>query len=67
MSGLSSEIWINDDANYITEEVLQDRQPIEEWFRNFLRTDMHLDENTLSKGEFAKAQKGRRHFKDDAH
>src|SRR5205809_4681474 len=56
---------INIDANYITEEVLKDRQRIETWFQNFLRTDMQLDENILSKDEYAKAQKGQRHFKDE--
>lgn len=57
--------FINIDANYITEEVLKDRQCIETWFQNFLRTDMQLDENILSKDEYAKAQKGQRHFKDE--
>jgi hypothetical protein len=47
----------------MTEEVLKDRQRIETWFQNFLRTDMQLDENILSKDEYAKAQKGQRHFK----
>jgi hypothetical protein len=45
--------------------VLQDRQRIEAWVRNFLRTDMQLDENILSKDEYAKALKGKRHFKDE--
>jgi predicted transcriptional regulator YheO len=64
--GIVGGICINIDANYITEEVLQDRQRIETWFRNFLRTDMQLDENILSKDEYAKALKGKRHFKDEA-
>jgi predicted transcriptional regulator YheO len=63
--GIVGAICINIDANYITEEVLQDQQRIETWFRNFLRTDMPLDENILSKDEFALAQKGKRHFKDE--
>src|SRR5256885_2554902 len=63
--GIVGAICINVDANYITEEVLQDRQRIETWFRNFLRTDMQLDENILSKDEYAKALKGKRHFKDE--
>src|SRR5439155_1070362 len=58
-------ICINIDANYISEEVLKDRQRIEAWFQNFLRTDMQLDENILSKDEYAKALKGKRHFKDE--
>src|SRR5216684_2273793 len=64
--GIVGAICINIDANYITEEVLQDRQRIETWFQNFLKTDMQLDENILSKDEYAKALKGKRHFKDEA-
>src|ERR1700719_4437315 len=63
--GIVGAICINIDANYITEEVLKDQQRIETWFRNFLRTDMQLDENILSKDEYAKALKGKRHFKDE--
>jgi predicted transcriptional regulator YheO len=63
--GIVGAICINIDANYITEEVLKDRDRIETWFRNFLRTDMQLDENILSKDEYAKALKGKRHFKDE--
>jgi predicted transcriptional regulator YheO len=63
--GIVGAICINVDANCITEEVLRDRQRIETWFQNFLRTDMQLDENILSKDEYAKALKGKRHFKDE--
>src|SRR5213595_1733366 len=38
--GIVGAICINIDANYITEEVLKDRQRIENWFANFYRTDM---------------------------
>src|SRR6266700_8442374 len=64
--GIVGAICINIDANYITEEVLKDRQRIETWFQNFLRTDMQLDENILSKDEYGKALKGKRHFKDES-
>ena len=64
--GIVGAICINIDANYITEDVLKDRQRIETWFQNFLRTDMQLDENILSKDEYARAQKGKRHFKDES-
>src|SRR5437660_10971105 len=63
--GIVGAICINIDANYITEEVLKDRQRIETWFQNFLKTDMQVDENILSKDEYAKALKGKRHFKDE--
>jgi predicted transcriptional regulator YheO len=63
--GVVGAICINIDANYLTEHVIADQKRIEDWFKNFLRVDMQLDENILSKDEFAKAQKGRRHFKDE--
>jgi len=64
--GIVGAICINIDANYITEEVLKDRQRIETWFQNFLKTDMQLDENILSKDEYAKALKGKRHLQDES-
>jgi len=64
--GIVGAICINIDANYISEEVLKDRQRIETWFQSFLRSDMQLDENILSKDEYAKALKGKRHFKDES-
>ena len=64
--GIVDAICINIDANYITEEVLQDHERIVTWFGNFLRTDMQLDENILSKDEYSKALKSKRHFKDEA-
>ena len=63
--GIVGAICINVDANYLTEEVIKDRQRIEDWFKSFCRTDMQLDENILSKDEYAKALKGKRHFKDE--
>jgi predicted transcriptional regulator YheO len=61
--GVVGAICINIDANYLTEHVMADQRRIEEWFRNFLRVDMPLDENILSKDELAAAQKGKKHFK----
>jgi predicted transcriptional regulator YheO len=63
--GIVGAICINIDANYISEEVLRDRQRIEAWFASLCRTDMQLDENILSKDEYAKALKGKHHFKDE--
>jgi predicted transcriptional regulator YheO len=63
--GVVGAICINIDANYLTEYVIADQKRIEDWFKNFLRVDLQLDENILNKDEFAKAQKGRRHFKDE--
>ncbi len=64
--GIVGAICINLDANYITEEVMQSKERIEAWFGSFCRTDMQLDENILSKDEYAKAVKGKRHFKDES-
>ena len=64
--GIVGAICINLDANYVTEEVMQSKERIETWFKSFCRTDMQLDENILSKDEYAKAMKGKRHFKDES-
>jgi predicted transcriptional regulator YheO len=64
--GIVGAICINIDANYLTDEVMQSKERIEAWFKNFCRTDRQLDENILSKDEYAKAMKGQRHFKDEA-
>jgi predicted transcriptional regulator YheO len=64
--GIVGAICINIDANYLTDEVMQTKERIEAWFKNFCRTDLQLDENILSKDEYAKAMKGQRHFKDEA-
>jgi predicted transcriptional regulator YheO len=64
--GIVGAICINIDANYLTDEVMHSKERIEAWFKNFCRTDMQLDENILSKDDYAKAMKGQRHFKDEA-
>jgi class 3 adenylate cyclase len=63
--GVIGAICINVDANYLTDEVMKNRERLEAWFKDFCRVDMQLDENILSKDEFAKALKGKRHFKDE--
>jgi hypothetical protein len=64
--GIVGAICINIDANYLTEEVMQSKERIEAWLKNFCRNDMKLDENILSRDDYAKAMKGQRHFKDEA-
>jgi len=64
--GIVGAICINVDANYLTEDVMKSQERIEAFFKNLCRTDMQLDENILSKDEYAKALKGKRHFKDEA-
>jgi len=63
--GIVGAICINVDSNYLTEEVMKSQERIEAFFKNLCRTDMRLDENILSKDEYAKALKGKRQFKDE--
>ena len=63
--GVVGAICINVDANYLTEEVLASQEKVRGFFEAFCRCDMQLDENILSRDEFAKAQKGKRHFRDE--
>jgi predicted transcriptional regulator YheO len=62
--GVVGAICMNIDANYLTEEVARDAAKARQFFETFCRTDMQLDENILSRDEYAKALKGKRHFKD---
>ena len=64
--GIVGAICINLDTNYLTDEVMQSQERIEAWFKSFCRIDMQLDENILSKDEYVKATKGKRHFKDES-
>jgi predicted transcriptional regulator YheO len=64
--GIVGAICINVDVNYLTDEVLSSKERIEAFFKSLCRTDMQLDENILSKDEYAKALKGKRHFKDES-
>jgi predicted transcriptional regulator YheO len=63
--GVVGAICINVDVNYLTDEVMQNKERIEAFFKNLCRTDMQLNENILSKDEYAKAIKGKRHFEDE--
>jgi predicted transcriptional regulator YheO len=63
--GVVGAICVNVDSNYLTEEVLSASEKVVNFFQTFCRTDMQLDENILSRDEYAKALKGKRHFKDN--
>ena len=63
--GIVGAICINVDVNYLTDEVMSSKERIETFFKNLCRTEIQLDENILSKDEYAKALKGKRHFKDE--
>lgn len=62
--GVVGAVCINVDANYLTEEVMSSAEKVAAFFQSFCRTEMQLDENILSRDEYAKALKGKRHFKD---
>ena len=64
--GIVGAICINVDVNYLIDEVLKSQERLGTFFQNLCRTDMQLDENILSKDEYAKALKGKRHFKDES-
>jgi len=63
--GVVGAICINVDANYLTEEILSSAEKVRAFFTTFCRTDMRIDENILSRDEYAKALKGKRHFRDE--
>ncbi len=63
--GIVGAICINVDVNYLTDDVMKSQERLETFFKNLCRTDMQLDENILTKDEYAKALKGKRHFKDE--
>lgn len=62
--GLIGAVCINIDINFINEEVLKTKERIEEFFKHYCETDMHLEENILSKDEFEKAKKGKKHWRE---
>ena len=61
--GLVGAVCINVDYNYLNEEVRNNEKALNHFLNMFLRVDMQLDENILSKHEFALAQNGKRHFR----
>ena len=64
--GVVGAICMNIDTNYIRDEIAPNPQRVAEFFAEFCRTDMMLDENFLSKDEYRKAVDGKRHFRDFA-
>jgi predicted transcriptional regulator YheO len=64
--GVVGAVCINIDINYIGDEVLPSAMRIADFLNNYCRTDMKLDENILSRDEYAKAVAGKRHFRDFA-
>lgn len=62
--GLIGAICINVDVNYITDRVLSSMEYVEQFFEQFCKVDMSLDENILGKIEYSKALAGKRHWQD---
>ena len=62
--GLVGAICINVDYNYINEQVRNNPELIKQFLDTICKVDMVLDENILSKNEYEKALKGKRHFRD---
>ena len=58
--GVVGAICVNVDTNYLTEEILSETEKVRSSFEAFCRVDMQLDENILSRDEYAKALKGKR-------
>jgi len=61
--GLIAAVCINIDVNYITEEVLKSKTEIENFFKEYCKTEMQLEENILSKYEYKLALEGKKHWK----
>jgi predicted transcriptional regulator YheO len=62
--GVVGAFCINIDINYIRDEVLTSAERVQEFLKNYCRTDMKLEENILSRDEYQKALQGKKHFRD---
>jgi predicted transcriptional regulator YheO len=63
--GLVAALCINIDVNYVRDEVKSSPERIEEFLAKYLRTEMQLGENILSREEYALAVAGKRHWLDE--
>lgn len=64
--GLVGALCINIDVNFIRDAAAEGGDRLQALVDNLLRTDFELDENILSPDEFANAQRGKRHYLDEA-
>ena len=64
--GVVGAACINIDINYIRDDVLASAERVQEFLRNYCRTDMQLEENILSRDEYQKALQGKKHFRDNS-
>ena len=63
--GLVAALCVNIDINYIRDEVKSSPARIEEFLAKYARTEMQLEENILSRDEYAQAINGKRHWRDE--
>jgi predicted transcriptional regulator YheO len=64
--GLVAALCINIDINYIRDEVQPSPERTAEFLARYARTEMQLEENILSREEYAQAISGKRHWLDAA-
>lgn len=64
--GLVGALCVNIDINFIRDAAAEGGDRLNAFIDNLLRTDFELDENILSPDEYANAQRGKRHFLDEA-
>jgi len=62
--GLVAALCINIDINYIRDEVQPSPERTAEFLEQYARTEMQLEENILSREEYAHATNGKRHWLD---
>jgi predicted transcriptional regulator YheO len=61
--GIVAAICINIDLNYVSDAVTKSVSEIDTFFRNYCLTELELDENILSRDEYARALQGKQHWK----
>ena len=64
--GLIGAVCINVDTHFIREVAADGGARLDAFVDNLLRTDFELDENILSPDEYHNAQRGKRHYVDEA-
>jgi class 3 adenylate cyclase len=64
--GLVGAVCINVDTRFIREVAAEGGARLDAFIDNLLRTDFDLDENILSPDEYHNAQRGKRHYLDEA-
>jgi len=63
--GLVGAVCINVDANFIKQEVMHNKEKLNAFIDNIVKTDFELNENILSKVEYKAAMAGKKHYADD--